>query len=61
MGLFVLQEKPNDQMTAADYVEVALKNINLWKDHPDCEYLLSQFAVISLQKAAIKIKNDRNK
>lgn len=61
MGLFVLQEKPDDQMTAADYIEVALKNINLWKDHPDCEYLLSQFAANYLLKASTKIKNDRNK
>jgi hypothetical protein len=61
MGLFVMQNKPDDECSVEEFVNLAEQNIQLWKEHPNCDYLLSTFATFYLEKAANKIKSAEKK
>jgi len=58
MGLFALSDKELGTETVEELVETALANIELWRENPDCEYLLECFAVGNLARAARVIRAD---
>lgn len=59
MGLFVLPSLEEESIE--DYVQTALDNIQLWKENPDCEYLLECFACNSLEQAARLIRKEADR
>lgn len=56
MGLFVLPNKPEDQCSAEDFVDTAIANLKLWKENPDCDYLIATFTIPYLQNAMRKLR-----
>ena len=56
MGLFIL---PNlEEASIEDFVQTALDSIELWKENPNCEYLLECFACNNLERAARLIRKE---
>lgn len=56
MGLFSLPSKPEEECTAEDFVDAAISNLKLWKENPDCDYLIFTFALPYLNQAMRKIR-----
>jgi hypothetical protein len=59
MGLFVLSGEEVGEETIEGCLEAAKDNIELFKDHPDYDYLLDCFAVSYLKKAAELVREKR--
>lgn len=61
MGMFVLPPlKKEEDITAEEFVDTAIKNIELWRKNPDYEYLLDGFACGLLERAARRVVFDRD-
>ena len=56
MGLFSLPPKPIDDCTAEELVDTAIANLKLWKENPDCDYLIFTFAIPQLNDAMRKLR-----
>lgn len=61
MGLFVLADKPEADMTILDFVEVAEANIRLWKENQSSVHILRAFAIPYLSKAAELLDESNHK
>lgn len=62
MGLFCLPSDGNGNMvsdpTPEQLVQCAINNLELWKSNPNCDYLISTFAMSMLNNAMRKIRFD---
>jgi len=56
MGLFCV---PRNDASPEEIVQTAISNIELWRQHPNFDYLLDVFAVGCLKLAAEKIREQK--
>jgi DNA-directed RNA polymerase sigma subunit (sigma70/sigma32) len=58
MGLFVTEKSDS----IADLLQAAKENIDLYGEHPDCDYLIATFAANQIDKAIkILVDNENHK
>lgn len=57
MGLFCLPEDLKNP-TPEQLVDAAITNLELWKNNPDCDYLIGTFAMPQLNSAMRKLRFD---
>lgn len=56
MGLFCLPEDLEDP-TPEQLVDAAINNLKLWKQNPNCDYLIHTFAMKQLNMAMVKLRS----